>query len=165
MTIRSHLARTQRRQRCISCEDESGQHQMCHFCEAIICRNRKLYLCLHARQIVRLHRRHQRCSSNGLFSRGLQFSFIWICNNLNRPKGDTMQAVIMWHNGAIWETTAAHISLSSSNDIGSVIMEIFAHVAFWKLIYCEFKAFSCLLHDQIQMFSLSLTLMLHNSSL
>lgn len=132
--------------------DESGRHQICRSCVPIICRGRDL---LPVFTWSELCVQHKRCSSNGLFSRGMHcvfffFPSVWICNDLNRPEGDTMQPVIMWHNGTVWKT-AAHVSLVSGNDICSVIMEVFARV--WppkKLLYCEFKAFFCFPRDQMQ---------------
>lgn len=132
--------------------DESGRHQICRSCVPIICRGRDLLPVFTWRELCV---QHKRCSSNGLFSRGMHcvlffFPSVWICNDLNRPEGDTMQPVIMWHNGTVWKT-AAHISLVSGNDICSVIMEVFARV--WppkKLLYCEFKAFFCFPRDQMQ---------------
>lgn len=122
-----------------------------HVCQSFVVAE-TFYLCLHEANCV--------CNIKDVLvtvcSRGACIVFffffpsVWICNDLNRPEGDTMQPVIMWHNGTVWKT-AAHISLVSGNDICSVIMEVFARV--WppkKLLYCEFKAFFCFPRDQMQ---------------
>lgn len=122
-----------------------------HVCQSFVVAE-TFYLCLHEANCV--------CNIKDVLvtvcSRGacIVFCFffpsVWICNDLNRPEGDTMQPVIMWHNGTVWKT-AAPISLVSGNDICSVIMEVFARV--WppkKLLYCEFKAFFCFPRDQMQ---------------
>lgn len=161
MTIRIRSARMQKKKKRKDVyfimkwpRDESEQHQMCRSCVPIICHSRnllpvftwsELFNCMCNIKDVLVT-----VCSRGACIVGVFFPSVWICNDLNRPEGDTMQPVIMWHNGTVWKT-AAHISLVSGNDICSVIMEVFACV--WppkKLLYCEFKVFFCFPRDQMQ---------------